>query len=73
MDQLIEQITQRTGISDDQARAAVGMVLEFVKSRLPAPLAAQLSGLLDGSAQAPGQANDIAQQALGNIGGLFGK
>jgi hypothetical protein len=49
------------------------MVLEFVKSKLPAPLAAQLSGLLNGSAQAPGQANDIAQQALGNIGGLFGK
>jgi uncharacterized protein (DUF2267 family) len=50
MEQLIAEITQRTGISDQQAREAVNTVLTFLKGRLPAPIAAQIDGLLGGQA-----------------------
>ena len=67
VDQLIEQITQRTGITEAQARDAVQMVAAFLKEKLPAPVAAQVDGLLGG------QHDDTIKQALGGLGGLFGK
>ena len=62
MDELIQLVCQKTGISADQARVAVETVLGFLKQRLPAPVAAQIDGLLSGSTP-----------QLGNIAGkLFG-
>lgn len=61
MDELIKQVVQKTGISEDQARQAVTVVLNFLKERLPAPLASQVDGILNN----PG--------AAGALGGLFGK
>jgi len=71
MDQLIEQITTKTGISPEQAREATQMVVNFVKSQLPAPLAAQVDGLLNTSGG--GDTVQQAEAALENLGGLFGK
>jgi uncharacterized protein (DUF2267 family) len=59
MDELIKQITQKTGISQDQARQAVTQVLDFLKQKLPAPIANQVEAVLGGG--------------LPNLGGLFGK
>lgn len=42
MDELVKQITARTGSSEAQAQTAVDTVLGFLKTRLPAPLAGQL-------------------------------
>lgn len=67
MEQLIKQITERTGISEQQAQQAVETVLTFLKGRLPAPLASQLDNALAGDLSSLG---DQAQDALG---GLFGK
>ena len=39
MDELIKRITEKTGISEDQARTAVTTVSGFLKEKLPAPLA----------------------------------
>ena len=71
MDQLINQITERTGITHDQALQAVNAVVNFLKSQLPAPLAGQIDGLLGPT----GGANlaEQAEQALGGLGGMFGK
>jgi hypothetical protein len=69
MEELISQITTRTGISEEQATQAVGMVMEFAKSKLPEPIASQLDSLMGGSAD--GDMSGIQQQ-LGNLGGMFG-
>lgn len=37
MDELVNQITQRTGISADQARQAVQIMADYLKTKLPAP------------------------------------
>ena len=67
MDELITQITERTGITANQAREAVQVVTGFLKDKLPGPIAAQVDGLLSGQ-----NMGDAAQQALGGLGGLFG-
>jgi hypothetical protein len=71
MDQLVSQISERTGITHDQAQQAVDTVVTFLKSRLPAPLAGQIDGLL-GAANS-GNLAQQAEQALGGLGGMFGK
>lgn len=58
MDELVKIITEKTGINEDQARQAVTLVLDFLKKKLPAPIASQVEGVLRGS--------------LPNLGGLFG-
>lgn len=71
MDQLISQITQRTGISDQQARQALEVVSTYLKSQLPTPLAVQIDGLLSG--QSGQEIQQQAQDLLGNLGGMFGQ
>ena len=60
MDDLVKLVQQKTGISEDQARTAVTTVINFLKERLPAPIASQIDGALNN----PGVA--------GALGGLFG-
>jgi hypothetical protein len=72
MDELIKQVVERTGISEQQARGAVETVLGFVKTRLPAPLAGQLEGVLGGAAGAASGVADKAGDVLGGLGGMFG-
>ncbi|MCU0549573.1 MAG: hypothetical protein MUC48_09525 [Leptolyngbya sp. Prado105] len=68
MDELIQQITSRTGISEDQARQAVEMAMSFAKSKLPEPIASQLDGFMGGGGGAP---TDLMGQ-MGNLGNMFG-
>jgi uncharacterized protein (DUF2267 family) len=48
MEELINQVAQRTGLAPDKARTAVETVLNFAKTRLPPPIAAQLESALAG-------------------------
>ena len=48
MEELINQVAQRTGLAPDKARTAVETVLNFAKTRLPAPIATQLESALAG-------------------------
>ncbi len=66
MDELVNQISSRTGISEDQARQAVEMVIGFIKTKLPEPLASQVDSLVAG-----GNIDILSQ--LGGLSGLFGK
>ena len=50
MDELISEVCTKTGLSQDQARSAVDAVIGLLKTRLPAPLASRLDGLVGGSA-----------------------
>ncbi len=63
MNDLIASITQKVGITPDQAKASIEQVMHFLKEKLPAPLAGQLDGLLSGS----GEANS------GGLGSIMGK
>ena len=67
MEELIKQVTERTGISEEQARTAVQTVLGYLQNNLPAGISQQLGGLLGGGG-ASGGVGDI----LGGLGGMLG-
>ena len=64
MDEIVKLVVAKTGISEEQARGAVTTVINFLKQKLPAPIAGQIDGVLAGSG-----VND----ALRGLGGLLGK
>jgi hypothetical protein len=63
MDELVNLVVQKTGISQDQAKAAVKVVVDYFKQKLPAPIGSQIDSILSGSA-----AGDVGK----TLGGLFG-
>ena len=66
MDELIQQVAQRTGLPAEQARQAAEAVIGFLKERLPAPLASQLDSVVKGGGA--GGLGNIAS----SLGGMFG-
>ncbi len=48
MDELINMVSQKAGIPQDKAKQAVETVLNYLKQRLPAPIAGQIDGVLAG-------------------------
>ncbi len=65
MDEVIKTITAKTGISEDQARQAAQVTVDFIKTKIPPMFATQLDRLLQGGGSAPGGAGAIP-------GGVFG-
>lgn len=68
MDQLVKLVQDKAGLSESQARTAVATVLDFLKEKLPAPIAAQIDGLL----KSGGKTADAGSLVKG-LGGLLGK
>jgi nucleoid DNA-binding protein len=48
MNELINVIVQKTGISQENAQKAVQVTVDFLKSKLPGPIAVQLNSFLMG-------------------------
>ena len=63
MDELIATVVEKTSLDEEEAAVVIKLVLEFIKEKLPAPVAGQIDNLLDGEG---GGAADM-------LGGLFGK
>ena len=72
MEELIKQITERTGISEEQARTAVQTVLGYLQNNLPAGISDQLGGLLGGGAGGGGNPSGGVGDLLGGLGGMLG-
>jgi hypothetical protein len=69
MDELIKRITEKTGISEDQARSAISTVSGFLKEKLPAPIAGQIDNVLGGGSGTSDKLGDLASKAGGMFGG----
>jgi hypothetical protein len=67
VDELVNQVVQKTGISQSQATQAVQTVVGYLKGKLPGPIASQLDGILSGQSSTGGIAGQ-AGQALGGLG-----
>lgn len=65
MDELIKLIVSKTGISKEQAKATVQIMLNFVKDKLPAPIASQVESVITGGT--------IPDDLINGLGSLFGK
>ena len=70
MNELINLIVQKTGISQQNAQQAAQTVVEFLKKKMPAPMAAQLDSLLAGGTG--GVMNTMTEKAGGFLKGKVG-
>lgn len=52
MDDLIKTVSEKAGINAEQAKAAVGGMIEFLKAKAPM-IADQLKGVLEGGGGGP--------------------
>ncbi len=66
MDELINQVSEKTGLAPAQAKVAVDTVLDFLKDRLPEPVAGQIDAVLEGG-------GDLTSGLGGALAGMFGK
>jgi hypothetical protein len=65
-EQLTNLIVKRTGITQENAQKAVLVVFDFLKTKLPAPIASQLEPFLTGG---PVNMSGITQQTGGLVKG----
>lgn len=72
MDELVQQISQRSGIPEDKARMAARAAVDFLDGRLPAPVGGNLKRLVEGGSAGGGGMPDLGKLA-GGLGGMFGK
>jgi hypothetical protein len=67
MNEIIQRLTEKTGLSEENANAAVSTVVGFLKEKLPSPVASQIDNLLAGGAGMGDRVGGIAK----GIGGMF--
>ena len=70
MNELINLIVQKTGISQENAQKAAQTVIDFLKTKLPAPVASQVDAVLAGDMS--GVAGQAGEMLKGKLGGAFG-
>jgi uncharacterized protein (DUF2267 family) len=70
MNELANLVSQRTGLSQQDALNAVTAVIDILKQRLPAPLASHLEAILSGNTSELGA--EAGELLKGALGGLFG-
>jgi len=67
MDELVQLVSEKTGLSEDQSKVAVETVINYLKGKLPQPVAGQLDNFLEGG-DISGNLDDLA----GGLGKMFG-
>ena len=70
MNELVNLIVQKTGISQENAQKAAQTAIDFLKSKLPAPIAGQVDAVLAGDMS--GVAGQAGEMLKGKLGGAFG-
>ena len=78
MEELVALVSKKTGLPKEQAKMAVTVVVDFLKKKLPAPIASQIDAVLGGKGVAGAVANALddgkldANDAANLLGGLMG-
>ena len=62
MEELIRRVSEKAGISEEQARSAVETVAEYLKERVPAPYSSYIDSFMSGGTGGGG----------GGLGGIIG-
>ena len=69
MEELIKMVTEKTGISESQAKGAVDTVVSFLKDKMPAGIGSQVESFVKGNTGSIGSAVDSIKD---KVGGLLG-
>lgn len=63
VDEVVKMVAEKTGLPEDMARVAVELVVDYIKDKLPEPLAGQIDTIMSGE--------DVAGDLLEGLGGLL--
>ena len=69
MNELIALVVQKTGMSQEDAEKAVATVLNYLKEKLPAPIASHIDSFLAGGMSSLGA--EAGELLKGAVSGLF--
>ncbi len=72
MDELVKLVMEKGNLGEAQAKQAVETVVGFLKTKLPAPIAGQIDGVLANEATMK-QATDALDKGVSALGGLLKK
>ena len=72
MDQLTKLVSEKAGITPEQAQKAVQHVVEFLKDKLPAGLGSHLEGLLGNTGGQPAEGGGGLGDIAAKLGGMLG-
>lgn len=67
MNELVNLVSERTGMPADTAQTAVETVIGYLKDRLPGPVASQIDSVIGGGSSGGGEGGP-----LGGLGKIFG-
>ena len=70
MEQLIKMVSEKTGISQEQATTAVQTVVTFLKDKMPAGMGTQVESFIKGGS---GSIGGITGNIKEKVGDIFGK
>ena len=73
IEELVQRISQKTGLSPDKAQEVVNVVVSHLKEKLPAPLVGGLDEYLSGGSTDSGSLIDKAKAMASGLGGVFEK
>jgi hypothetical protein len=68
MNELVALVSEKTGLSEEMAKTAVELVLNYLKEKLPAPIADQIDTVMGGTGAA-----SAGGLLSGDLGSVFGK
>jgi hypothetical protein len=71
MNEVIQRLVDKAGLSEEQATNAVNLVVQFLDEHLPGPVASQIDSLMSGAGTG-GMADKLGGIGA-SIGGMFGK
>lgn len=72
MNELIQKLVSKTGISEEQAQGSVGTVVEFLKGKLPASVHGVLDSAIGGGEGEAADGGGVLDAAKGALGGVLG-
>ncbi len=73
MNELVQLLQQKTGLSQDMAQKVVDTIAGYLKTKLPEPMASGLDSLLGGSTGTAAAAGDAAAGTAADAGGVMDK
>jgi hypothetical protein len=74
MDELVQLLMQKTGMSQEKAQEVVNTVVSHLKAKLPGPIASHLDSVLNGANSGELAAiEDKAKSMMAGLGGVLGK
>jgi hypothetical protein len=72
-EELVKELSEKTGLSPDKAQEAVDFVLNHLMQRLPGPLSNGLQEILNGGSAQGGDVMGEVKSMGAALGGLLGR